>query len=68
MFYRCLNNPFFYCATEPSSIETQEQVSIQDLGHRQHFEMRTITRCKLNPKTCGYCQTFSENLAQTPQT
>jgi len=54
MKWRCVSDYFKYCEGEPDYGKKPVE-----LGAGEYLAMGT---CKLSPKTCGRCQTFTEQL------
>jgi len=66
--YRCLTNPFYYCSGTPVFGEQETLTGYTIKRGKSHVYTQTIFSCKLDPKFCGFAQTFLESYDQTPST
>lgn len=60
MKWRCVNDPTGYCYKEPNWEQVEEERVTIDLAGKTHRQTVTFNRCKNNPKTCSYYQTFTQ--------
>ena len=60
--WRCVNDKFLYCTSEPD----WENPELHTIPCRDNIhgivDVPTGNKCKLDPKTCGRSQTFSEQI------
>jgi len=63
--YRCLNDIFGYCTETPGAVTTYRPEANFDMAGKYTVREVPVSRCSLDPATCGKHRTFTQVLAVT---